>query len=516
VPLESLATSELVVSTIAGALRLREAAGDPVDGLVARLQGSEILLVLDNFEHVVDAAQILSTLLEGAPGLALLVTSRQRLRLRAETEFPVPALDSESVAPQLFAERAAAVNPAFELEQVDGEVVAEICRRLDGVPLAIELAAPRMRLLTPGELLERLSERLALAGPRDAPARQQTLEATIAWSYELLDAAERRVFAHLAVFRGSFTIDAAEAVCADDDGRVVDNLASLLDKSIVYRLSGHIGEGREWTRRALGCGDLTDADRAWALLLDGLFAFFEADFAVAAEELTESLHLHEQTGEVRGAAIALTLASMVTAAVEGEARALADLGRGLAAFGQLGDSWGVAAALSCVCRVHSLFWHFDGTEELFERGLVTAEEAQDDLLVLFALANYAQYWLAVGDAERARGFVARGLDVARESGVRYGAEDLLEAFARLEHAAGAHEHAAELAGAGEALREAMRVPFWGPLLERHEHLLDELRTAVGEQALHAALERGRHLPFSHWLEQAPAVVTNRVANRMRT
>src|SRR6185437_1041859 len=136
----------------------------------------------------------------------------------------------------LFLERAAAADSGFAATAEDLVAVGEICRRLDGVPLAIELAAPRTRLLSPPQLLERLGPRLTLSGPRDAPERQRTLDGAIAWSYDLLAHDERRAFAQLGVFRGSFTIEAAEAVLAEAD--VVDILGSLLDKSMVYRVTG--------------------------------------------------------------------------------------------------------------------------------------------------------------------------------------------------------------------------------------------------------------------------------------
>jgi hypothetical protein len=165
------------------------------------------------------------------------------LHLSGERELQVPPLSTEGEAVELFTERASVARYAFELPQEDAALVAEICRRLDGVPLAIELAAPRLRLLTPAQLLDRLSKRLALSGPRDAPARQRTLEAAIAWSYELLTEEERLLFERLAVFHGSFSIEAAEEVAALAGTDLLELLSSLLDKSIVYRLP-HLGETR--------------------------------------------------------------------------------------------------------------------------------------------------------------------------------------------------------------------------------------------------------------------------------
>jgi predicted ATPase len=243
VPLDGLEGADLVPAAIAEALGVHEVAGDAFAGLVAYLRRRRLLLVLDNFEHVIDAAMVVPTLLEAAPGLTTLITSRELLHLSGERELQVPPLSTEGEAVELFTERASVARYAFELPQEDAALVAEICRRLDGVPLAIELAAPRLRLLTPAQLLDRLSKRLALSGPRDAPARQRTLEAAIAWSYELLTEEERLLFERLAVFHGSFSIEAAEEVAALAGTDLLELLSSLLDKSIVYRLP-HLGETR--------------------------------------------------------------------------------------------------------------------------------------------------------------------------------------------------------------------------------------------------------------------------------
>ncbi len=244
VPLDGVDGAGLVPAAIAEAVGVREQAGDAVAALLSRLRRRRLLLVLDNFEHVIGAAPVVAALLEEAPALTALVTSRELLRLSGEHVFQVAPLSPEEEAFELFTERAAAARHTFELTPDDVPLVAEICRRLDGVPLAIELAAPRMRLLTPAQLLERLSKRLALRGPRDAPVRQRTLEAAIAWSYELLAEEERLLFERLGVFHGSFSIEAAEDVAAlVGEFDLLDLLSSLLDKSIVYRLP-HLGETR--------------------------------------------------------------------------------------------------------------------------------------------------------------------------------------------------------------------------------------------------------------------------------
>ena len=221
VPLQTLRDPELVEPTIAQVVGAR-------DGLALHLSSKRTVLLLDNFEQVISAAQNLGDLCARLPNLKLLVTSREPLHLAGEREYPVPPLrEHEAVA--FFGERARAVKPDFT---EDGPVL-EICRRLDCLPLALELAAARVKVLSMEDLLRRLDKRLPLltGGPRDAPERQRTLRATIGWSYELLTPDEQRLFAGLAIFAGSCTLEAAEEVCQAD----VDAIAALVDKSLLRR-----------------------------------------------------------------------------------------------------------------------------------------------------------------------------------------------------------------------------------------------------------------------------------------
>ncbi len=207
------------------------------NGLVEHMRSRRTLLLLDNFEQLLGAATVVADLLREAPGLQVLATSRERLRVAGEQEYPVPPMvPDEALA--LFAARARELTSDF----VPDETVGEICRRLDGLPLAVELAAARIKVLRPEQILARLGRSLDLltAGARDAPERQQTLRATIDWSYELLDQVEKGLVARLAVFAASFDLDAAEAV-ADAD---IDALAALVDKSLLLRRPGPHGDSR--------------------------------------------------------------------------------------------------------------------------------------------------------------------------------------------------------------------------------------------------------------------------------
>ncbi len=251
VPLASTNDPSLVPSEVARALDVRESAAVPLlDALRERLAGREILLLLDNFEQVSSAAPFVADLLQMAPGINVLVTSRTVLRLRGEHEYAVPPLDlpalghlggagalSQYAAVELFIQRAKTVRHDFVVSDANAPAVAEICYRLDGLPLAIELAAARIKLFSPDEMLVRLSKPLELlrGGPRDVPDRHRTLQRAIAWSYDLLEPEEQILFRRLSAFADGCRLEAAEAVCGGDpiEIDVVDGISALLDKSLI-------------------------------------------------------------------------------------------------------------------------------------------------------------------------------------------------------------------------------------------------------------------------------------------
>ncbi len=250
VDLSPVTEPDLVLPEIARALRVRETPGlDLAAALLEHLRELELLLVLDNLEQIVEASPLVGTLLDAAPHLTVLATSRIPLRLSGEQEYQLAPLalpgreqmanaarlgSFESV--QLFIDRAAAVRPGLEITDATAPALFEIVSRLDGLPLALELAGSRMRVLTLEALAQRLEQRLPLltGGARDAPERQRTLEATIAWSHELLDPDGQRLFARLSIFSGGWTLEAAETVCGDDLD-VLEGLGSLVDASLVRR-----------------------------------------------------------------------------------------------------------------------------------------------------------------------------------------------------------------------------------------------------------------------------------------
>jgi predicted ATPase/class 3 adenylate cyclase len=283
---------ELVAPTIARTLGLREQRSETVlETLTEYVRDRELLLLLDNFEQVLAAAPVIAGLLSSAPGLRVLVTSRTPLRLQDERVYLVPQFDvpdlrrpavaaevAECESVKLFVERAQAAAADFEVSDENIEAVAEICVRLDGLPLAIELAAPRVRTLTPPALLRRLDQRLALltGGAVDVDDRQRTLRATIEWSYDLLLEKEKTLFARLGVFVGGCRLEAAEAVC-DPDGELgpdlLDGLDSLVQKSLLRQRADSDGEPRFWMLETIrefavelleASGELSDACRRHA------------------------------------------------------------------------------------------------------------------------------------------------------------------------------------------------------------------------------------------------------------
>ena len=236
--LGALEDPRLVARTILEALEVPETGRAPDDELSRALARSDLLLVVDNFEQVLPAAPLIPRLLAACPSLKVIVTSRASLHVAGEREFPVPPLPEDEAA-ELFVTRAQAANPAFALTEENATAIAELCTKLDGLPLAIELAAARAKLLTPAALLVRLGNRLELltGGRRDAPRHQQTLRHTLDWSYDLLEPDLQRLFAQLSVFAGGCTLASAEAVCRID-GSILDGLVGLGDESLLGRREG--------------------------------------------------------------------------------------------------------------------------------------------------------------------------------------------------------------------------------------------------------------------------------------
>jgi predicted ATPase len=416
VPLQSLSDAGLVEPAIATAV------GAPGEA-VTHLRSRRTLLLLDNFEHLIEAAATVSSLLTEASQVKVLVTSREPLHLTGEREYPVfPLPDEDAVA--LFVERARAVRPAFEPDAV----VPHICRRLDGLPLAIELAAARVKTLPPAALLERLERRLPLltGGPVDAPLRQRTLTATLYWSYDLLESREEELFARLGVFAGGCTLEAAEAVCEAD----LDTLQSLVDKNLVRAAEGRFGmleTIREFALDRLAArGRLDEIRRRHA---EHYLAVAQAaDLDAARPDQIEWLARLEREHDNLNAALTF-------AQEEGQWSLYQDL------LGALGAFW-------------SLQGHWYEGRTWLDTGL-RLDERLLPKLKLRMLGHAASIAQRQGRLDRARSFAKERLALAREVGDPAG---LVGALMQLGVVALSEENYAEgTQYVSEALREAERL-----------------------------------------------------------
>ncbi|HEV2072656.1 MAG TPA: LuxR C-terminal-related transcriptional regulator [Thermomicrobiales bacterium] len=418
VPLAAVRDPELVLPAIAQAVGVRETAGDQLSALVhAAMANREMLLLLDNFEHVIPAAPVVARLLSHCPKVTVLSTSRERLHLSGEHEYPVaplqvvetsakPSLDeiAGSDAILLFVSRAQSVKPEFTLTENNGSAIADICRRLDGLPLAIELAAARIKVLPPAALRARLEHALPILtdGSRDLPAHQQTMRTTIAWSYDLLSLAERLFFQHLAVFVGGFTLKAFETVCGDLASPELDALTaltSLVDKSLV-----RVVEVPDGTARYL----LLETVREFALerLRDQGSEFdARAAHAVYFRDLAERLE-----AEMYGPAMHRCLDRFD--------EEMANMRSALTFFAEAAD----AGSELRLAGMMAEFWDYRGfIPEGIDRlsGAIARGRDAPPRPRAKALFELALLYSMVGDTARADEVSAESLPVAREDGDRY-------------------------------------------------------------------------------------------------
>ena len=327
VPLAPLLDATVVPSVIARTLGIREVAGQTLlYTLEQRLGDRRVLVVLDNLEHLPEAGPLISDLVGACPRLAVLATSRAPLHLTGERQFPLGPLSSEAgeygvgvpARSELFRQRALAVAPHFELTAANAGTVLEICGKLDGLPLAIELAAARVKLFPPKALLARLEHGLELlaGGARDLPERQRTLRDTVAWSYDLLDEDERLMFRRLAAFVGDFSLEAAEAVCGPEaEGSFLETLASLVDNSLLVSraetsANGEVEEPRfamletihEYAaERLLSSGEAEEVRRAHALYYLSLAEATQPETAVPTQREWWWTRLEKEHDNLRAA-----------------------------------------------------------------------------------------------------------------------------------------------------------------------------------------------------------------------
>jgi predicted ATPase len=491
VDLAPLTDPALVVPGIAAVLGVREMGGQALlQTVVAFLASKRLLLVLDNFEQVLDAAPQVADLLMACPQLSILVTSREPLQVRAEQQVPVAPLTlppAEMVLPlselarvpaiALFVQRARAILPDFALSEDNAADIVAICQRLDGLPLAIELAAARIRLLPPHALLERLERSLPVltGGPRDAPARQRTLRDAIAWSHDLLEGDEPILFRRLSVFSGGWTLEAAEAVVGDDGALdVFTGITALADKSLVRPLATTGPDprfGMLETIREFGLDQLTAAgeiDATRRRHADYLVTFSEALSAELFQATEPELldRLAAERDNIRAALVWLDQ--------QGDEETMIRLAAGLGwfwfvrGFGTEGISWlerarAPRSAVAGPIRAAALNWasvltlprkdHAAATElaalsvrllrengdesaslamallgqgrstaysgdrdtgvALLEEALALARRLNHPLLIGAALDSLAEFAFLAGDLERATTLVTEALDLQR-------------------------------------------------------------------------------------------------------
>ena len=492
VDLAPIVAADLVAPTLAAALGLVERPDrGTLETLIASLRGRRTLVLLDNFEHVLDAAPTLSELLAGAPGLTLLVTSRAALDVSEERIYPVPALQlpdpsgplelerlRRTEAVRLFVARARDLRPDFELSELNADAIAELCVRLDGLPLALELAAARIKLLSPQEILERLAIRLEVLKAEPGaglPRRHRTLRAAIEWSYDLLGAEEQALFRSLGVFVGGFTLNGARAVAGDPELDVVAGVESLLNINLLQTAPMAAGEARfgmletireyalerlaeqgdeKAARHRHGCFCLALAEEAEPALLgpqqrswlerldaerDNLRAALtwateedEADIglrigaslwrywqmrgsdAEGREHLERLLALRSGSEEARAHGLSRT-ASL--AFVKGDHEAVRRYGdAGLPVLRQLGDTVVLAGTLGMMGNSALALGDFDRARALTEEAVEVGRRSGD-----LMTASYAHYCAGVvsvwsGELEEGEGLIEESVRGARQTG----------------------------------------------------------------------------------------------------
>jgi predicted ATPase/DNA-binding SARP family transcriptional activator/Tfp pilus assembly protein PilF len=553
VSLAPIRNPELVLPMIARTLGVRENAGRPLlQILKERLRDRRLLLLLDNFEHVVSAAPEIADLLASCPRLGVLVTSRMRLNLRGEHSIPVPPLEaphsdcfegkatnrlnarrlealasSQYPAVALFLERAREVNPSFVLTDENAPAVAMICRRLDGLPLALELAAAHLRVLPLQALLERLTGRdtsarnggrrssgstlqMLTGGARDLPARQQTLQDTIAWSYDLLAEQEKTLFHRLAVFAGSWSIETAEAICAESEP-IFDALLALADRSLVMRQEGE-GQTRYRmleTIREFALDRLAQSGEE-ATIRDRHARFFtslaeEAEAAQCSSEWVDEWpdRLERDLDNIRGALawlgergdaeaelrLALALGRFWGEAgrcSEGRDCFLRALARPGAAPPTAARSWALYAAGTLSLTLGD----YTPARRLFEEALIVSRAAGEKPALAVTFNNYGLLARDGGDYATARRLFEEALAVNRETGDRKSQAPNLCNLAHTLLGEGDYAQAKRLYEEADAIdREfgGWGDAFWGPGVVA----LKQGDDATARRILEEALERAR-------------------------
>jgi predicted ATPase/class 3 adenylate cyclase len=468
--LAPLADARLVPQAVASVLGVKEEAGRPVvEALVKYVKDRRLLLILDNCEHLLDAcAELSKQLLQAGPNLRILASSREPMRVAGETTFPVPALAApdpyekfihtalrQYEAAALFIDRAVAAQPAFEISEHNAAAVAEVCHRLDGIPLAIELAASRTRALSVETIAARLNDRFRLltGGDRTALPRQQTLRALIDWSHDLLTEQESTLFRRLAVFAGGWTIEAAEAIGADgdiDEAGVLDLLSYLVEKSLVaveaegrrYRLLDTVreysnerlarsGEEKQVRDRHLAYY-LALAEKARPELFGALQGAWLSRLDLERENLLSAHSWCDRTEDGADSGVRLVYAVKPYCFNRG----LLGLGHrltveALARDGARGRNEARCRALADAGQYCSFMGRYREAQAHLEESLAIAREIQNTGMVARALQPLGMALLGQGDIATAQRYLEEALTLAREQGDKRELAGAINALAQL-------------------------------------------------------------------------------------
>jgi len=542
VPLASVMEARLVLPTIAKTLKVKETAERGLADVVAdRLDRQTTLLVLDNFEQVLGAAHTVATLLNATAAVTVLVTTRAPLRISGEDEYhlaplPLPPLSPplslpallENDAVRLFIQRARAIVADFQVSEGNAEAIAAICHRVDGLPLAVELAAARIRVLAPAELLTRLDARLSLlsGGPADVPTHQQTLRGTIAWSYDLLGPAERSLFANFAVFAGGCSLDAVEAVCGADDiapDGMIDCLDALVSQSLLTRreAQGEPRFGMLRTIRDYAQELLTEQPGAWSTHARHA-AFYSRLAEVAGVDLAgprqadwlSRLNMEHDnlraalmwsTGDHGDPTQALQLATSLARYWE----MVGALGEGLAWLEtalRLGDGQPPELLVPAYSGAGTLAWvqgdHVKAAV-LHRHALHLARQTDDRGAECFALNNLGAQALERGDVEQAVALWAQAGDLA------ISVDDQFHGAMAKHNLAEVGTRQGDFAGAADLYDDALAVfrtvgdPWYiaGALRGRALTALKQGDYARAETAIQESLTIARQLGENHWIAE---------------
>ena len=499
----------LLLAAIVRGLPIEDADQEPLQTLATFLRGRELLLVLDNAEHLHEATPVFSELLARAPRLTLLVTSRTVLHLSGEHVYPVQPLEDDAAA-ALFSRAGAPGDPRFDPDAADDEAIRRICTRVDGLPLAIELAAARTTSLRPLDLLERLDRRLPLltGGPRDLPARQQTLQATLEWSFDLLSEEERDLAARLGVFVGSFDPEAATAVCDAD----LDTLASLIEQSLLQRAGDdrfhYLETVREYALEQLlaspGCDDLRRRHFRYFLQLAA-----SADLTAASRGAGERLDLAAAARDNLRAALAWSLETGSLALGLELATALErfwvthDPQEGMRWFAALVNHPKMdrvapavrANALRAYGSAADIAGRDDAARDLYERSLALFEQLGDEHGRAVLSHRLALSAMRRGDLTQARSLVEESHSIHERADDRWGLAQTIATLGAIERDAGNEERAFELIETAATMVREVGVRWW------ESGLLAELATL--------ALNAGR-------IDEAETLAGSRSSSRTRS